>query len=190
MTEKITRTMVDDDINMVLDSLKSHDYVIPSTREILAPLFGYLKWFYLFQFCWMVLAVFIHKTRYLEYILVGCIPVVIGCMVATFVAVSFFYTPLMINLCLEEKVKRKSILYRVVMALLEKYIRFGVIAILVVSVFFMFNNDWGFLAPSGALTVAIFVGAGAGQMSLSRYLTPSVIEGIAKIKQVISGSSV
>lgn len=37
MTEKITRTMVDNDSKMVFDSIKSHDCVIPSSKQILAP---------------------------------------------------------------------------------------------------------------------------------------------------------
>lgn len=36
MAEKITHTMVDNDIKMVFDSIKSHDCVIPPSMQILA----------------------------------------------------------------------------------------------------------------------------------------------------------
>lgn len=186
---RLTRTLIESDVNKILESVSSYDYSIPSGREVLAYPFKILKFLYLTQLFVFVSSLFIYPDWSGERLLMQSIFTVGICIFSSIVIIGVTYNNVAMYLCLDLKIRKESILIGEVKNKLKSYLRiyFGINTI--VSVFYLFYADWGSLIVGVSYFVTTMILCIVFNMSVGRYFTPGVFAVIGKIKDILSPSA-
>ncbi|CNI40361.1 hypothetical protein [Yersinia pekkanenii] len=186
---RLTRTLIENDVNKILESVRSYDYVIPSGRDVLAYPFKILKFLYLTQLLVFVSSLYIYPDWSGERLLMQSIFTVGICIFASILIIGVTYNNVAMYLCLDLKTRRDSILIGEVKRKLKLYLSFYFGINTMVSIFYLFYADWGSLIVGVSYFVTTMILCIVFNMSISRYFTPAVFAVIGKIKDILSPSA-
>ena len=186
---RLTRTLIENDVNKILESVRSYDYVIPSGREVLAYPFKILKVLYLTQLLVFVSSLYIYPDWSGERLLMQSMFTVGICIFASILIIGVTYNNVAMYLCLDLKTRRDSILIGEVKRKLKLYLSFYFGINTMVSIFYLFYADWGSLIVGVSYFVTTMILCIVFNMSISRYFTPGVFAVIGKIKDILSPSA-
>ncbi|MBX9485935.1 hypothetical protein J8Z82_10535 [Yersinia enterocolitica] len=186
---RLTRTLIENDVNKILESVRSYDYVIPSGRDVLAYPFKILKVLYLTQLLVFVSSLYIYPDWSGERLLMQSMFTVGICIFASILIIGVTYNNVAMYLCLDLKTRRDSILIGEVKRKLKLYLSFYFGINTMVSIFYLFYADWGSLIVGVSYFVTTMILCIVFNMSISRYFTPGVFAVIGKIKDILSPSA-
>lgn len=187
------RSEIERDADFILTSIKNRDYEIPTNKKIMAVIFGRLKYVYLLQLIFVILAFILYKEPgSLDYQLKKIIYLsLLSCVTMLFFSLVFIgatYSSVCIFLILGDDVKSESILLRIVKSKIEFYARLLFIVNFFVGCVLLWAGE-PFVAGLGVswfmtfIVIVLFL-----QGSLSRYMTPAVVSSLSKVKELLSAS--
>ncbi|HHL2459793.1 TPA: hypothetical protein ACQ30S_004133 [Yersinia enterocolitica] len=186
---RLTRTLIESDVNKILESIRDYDYAIPSGREVLSYPFKILKFLYLTQLFVFVASLYVYPDWGGERLLMQSIFTVVICMFASVLIIGVTYNSVAMYLCLDLKIRKESIIIGEVKNKLNLYLRFYFSINTIVSIFYLFYADWGSLIVGVSYFVTTMIFGVIFNMSISRYFTPGVFAVIGKIKEILSPSA-
>lgn len=182
------------DAEFILISMKNRDYEIPTNKKIMGVIWGRLKYVYLLQFIFVILAFTIYQEASdLDYQFKRLIYLsLISCATMAFFSLVFIaatYSNVCIFLVLGDDVKRESILLKIVKNKVEFYTRLLLIVNSLVGCILLWAGE-PFVAGLGfSWFVTFIISMLFLQGSLSRYMTPAVISCLSKVKALLAASS-
>ena len=181
------------DADFILASMKDRDYEIPTNKKIMGIIFRRLKYVYLLQVIFVILAFAIYKEsgdlgyqfKKLIYLsLLSCATM----MFFSLVFIGATYSNVCIFLTLGDDVKRESILLNIVKNKIVFYTRLLFIVNSLVGCILLWTGE-PFVAGLGFSWFATFIVSMLFlQGSLSRYMTPAVVSSLSKVKELLSAS--
>lgn len=187
------RSELEKDADFILASMKDRDYEIPTNKKIMGIIFRRLKYVYLLQVIFVILAFAIYKEsgdlgyqfKKLIYLsLLSCATM----MFFSLVFIGATYSNVCIFLTLGDDVKRESILLNIVKNKIVFYTRLLFIVNSLVGCILLWTGE-PFVAGLGFSWFATFIVSMLFlQGSLSRYMTPAVVSSLSKVKELLSAS--
>lgn len=187
------RSELEKDADFILTSMKNRDYEIPTNKKIMGIIWGRLKYVYLLQVIFVILAFTIYKeVGDLDYQLKKLIYLsLLSCATMVFFSLVFIgatYSNVCIFLALGDDVKRESILLKIVKNKIEFYTRLLLIVNSLVGCILLWTGE-PFVAGLGfSWFVTFIVSMLFLQGSLSRYMTPAVVSSLSKVKELLTAS--
>lgn len=187
------RSELEMDADFILASMNDRDYEIPTNKKVMGVIWCSLKYVYLLQFIFVILAFTIYKEEgSLDYQFKKLIFLtLISCASMAFFSFSFIgvtYSNVCVFLVLGDDVKRESILLRIIKSKIEFYKWLLLIVNSLVGCILLWIGE-PFVAGLGFSWFVTFIVCGIVlQGSLSRYMTPAVVSSLSKVKEVLSVS--
>lgn len=187
------RSDLEKDADFILASMQERDYEIPTNKKIMGIIFGWLKYAYLLQVIFIILAFTIYKEPGdLVYQIKKIIYLsLLSCATMAFFSLVFIgaiYSNVCIFLTLGDDVKRESILLKIVKNKIEFYTRLLLIVNSLVGCILLWSGE-PFVSGLGFSWFVTFVVSMLFlQGSLSRYMTPAVVSSLVKVKELLTAS--
>ena len=187
------RSELEKDASFILASMNGRDYEIPTNKMIMSVIFGRLKYVYFLQVIFVILAFMIYKeTGGIDYQFKKIIYLsLLSCVTMVFFSLVFIgatYSNVCIFLTLGDDVKRDSILFRIVKNKILFYTRLLFIVNSLVGCVLLWAGE-PFVAGLGVSWFATFIISMLFlQGSLSRYMTPAVVNSLSKVKELLTAS--
>ncbi|WP_320723660.1 protein traS [Enterobacter sp. 146F3] len=187
------RSELEMDADFILASMNDRDYEIPTNKKVMGVIWCSLKYVYLLQFIFVILAFTIYKEEgSLDYQFKKLIFLtLISCASMAFFSFAFIgvaYSNVCVFLVLGDDVKTESILLRIIKSKIEFYKWLLLIVNSLVGCILLWIGE-PFVAGLGFSWFVTFIVCGIVlQGSLSRYMTPAVVSSLSKVKEVLSAS--
>ncbi|WP_447088518.1 protein traS (plasmid) [Enterobacter asburiae] len=187
------RSELEVDADFILASMNDRDYEIPTNKKVMGVIWCSLKYVYLLQFIFVILAFTLYKEEgSLDYQFKKLIFLtLISCASMAFFSFAFIgvaYSNVCVFLVLGDDVKRESILLRIIKSKIEFYKWLLLIVNSLVGCILLWIGE-PFVAGLGFSWFVTFIVCGIVlQGSLSRYMTPAVVSSLSKVKEVLSVS--
>ncbi len=187
------RSDLEKDAAFILKSMSERDYEIPSNKNILKVIFGWLKYVYGIQIVFVFLAFFIYREpgdlnfqmQKISSLILLSAPFM---LVFTLVFIGATYSNVCISLILGEEVKDESILLRIIKTKIGFYSRLLLIVNSLIGCILLWAGE-PFIAGLGiSWFVTFLMSALFLQGSLSRYMTPAVVSSLSKVKELLSAT--
>lgn len=186
------RSEVEKDACFILESLKEKDYEIPSNKQILIVLFRRIWLVYVLQ----LIMVFLDRYFYfsegndISYNLnkfMGVLLLSSGSMLFfTLAFVGSLYGSVTMSLVIGKEVMEKSVLMQILAKKIRFYSKFLLLFNTLIGLFLLYFHEAA-VAALGFSWFGSFIFCGIIlQGSMSRYMTPAVIDAITKVKAIIS----
>lgn len=186
------RSEVEKDAFFILESLKEKDYEIPSNKQILGILFRKIWLVYALQLIMVFLDCYLYFSEvddisYVFYKFMGLLVLSSGSMLFfTLAFVGSMYSPVTMSLVIGKEVMEKSVLMQIMSKKIRFYSKFLLLFNTLIGLFLLYFNE----AAVAALGLSWFGSFGFCvlilQGSMSRFMTPTAIDTISKIKTIIS----
>ncbi|EEA8304834.1 protein traS [Salmonella enterica subsp. enterica serovar Rubislaw] len=187
------RSELEKDASFILASMSERDYEIPTNKKIMGIIFGRLKYVYLLQVVFVILAFVIYKEPGdLDYQFKKIIYLsLLSCATMAFFSLAFIgatYSNVCIFLTLGDDVRRESILLKILKNKIEFYTRLLFIVNSLIGCILLWTGE-PFVAGLGVSWFATFIISMLFlQGSLSRYMTPAVVSSLSKVKELLTAS--
>ena len=189
------RSEVENDVFFILESLKEKDYEIPSNKRILGVLFRKIWLVYVLQLIMVTLDCYLYFSDegdipYFFHKFMGLLLLSSGSMLFfTLAFVGSMYSPVSMSLVIGKEVMEKSVLIQVLSKKIRFYSKFLLLFNTLIGLFFLYFHEAAVVALGlswfGSFIFCVIILQG----SMSRYMTPSAIDTIAKIKTIISSGT-
>jgi len=187
------RSDLEKDAAFILTSISDRDYEIPSNKNILKVIFGWLKYIYGVQVFFVILAYFIYRepgdlNYQMQKIASLSLLSVPSLFVFTLVLIGATYSHVCISLMLGDEVKNESILLMIIKKKISFYSRLLFIVNSLIGFILLWVGE-PFIAGLGfSWFVTFLMSALCLQGSLSRYMTPAVVSSLSKVKELLSAT--
>ncbi|EDR9396390.1 hypothetical protein CC662_19910 [Salmonella enterica subsp. enterica] len=187
---KITRSMLEQDAQYLLESVRTTDYEIPQSGDIFKAIFKVYGFVVLLQIVAVFLDWFLYSSTYKYYSLFSMLIFSGFSLVIIFgVLCIMLYQNVSLVLCIPEEVRSQSLVCQIVRKKLRSYFIAVVSFNISVALILLYCGQ----AYAGGLGASWFVSLGIASVSFSysigRYFTPQVMSVIAKIAEIISPSA-
>lgn len=180
------RSELEKDANYILESLRKSDYVIPSNKQILKLIFSKLLIVYLMQLLFVCVDIVLNYSdgayHYFDTVVL---------MLASNAVFSLFflmstYSSVSMFLILGDEVRNKSMLLPIILNKIKFYSLFLIFVNILVGSYLLLVGE-RFVAGLGfSWLVTFVVSAICLQTSISRYMIPTVVDAVAKIRELTS----
>ena len=185
----VLKSELENDINKLIDDLKTNDYKIPTIKNTASPVFRMLYPLYSLLIGGGLFSWVYHGPHELWSAIVTLAFVVIGSSLITLIIFGLLYYPNTLLLCLSNDVKEKSFLCNKWYHLIKKFSLIVNVICFAVSIPFIAMINWGFIVPIGAYFTMSLIAAAVISAVMSRYLTPEVINIVSNIRKHIKSVS-
>ncbi|EDV2691953.1 hypothetical protein LQM52_004050 [Salmonella enterica subsp. enterica serovar Eastbourne] len=184
---KITRSMLEQDAQYLLESVRTTDYEIPQSGDIFKVIFKVYKFVVLVQLVavfsdWLLYGVDNEDYSYLSMLILsgGSLLVVFGVLCAT------LYQNVTLALCIPQDVRNKSLLCSVIRKKIRSYLQIIVLLNSVVAAVLLLSGEYFVGGLGASWFFSLIVGGLSFSFSMSRYFTPPVISVLNKIAETVS----
>ncbi|ELN3219060.1 conjugal transfer protein TraS [Salmonella enterica] len=188
---RLTTDDLKKDVEILLDDLK-RNYEIPSALNSVKFSFKIILVALVMQFFLSALDFIIWGGEYRggcrEAIIIYCIGLFGVLLLPSVVLLIACHSPVMIMSCLSDEARRKSILLKVAKNKFKYALGFAIVANLVVGVCFALNESAMIAFMGGSWFVIILISISIYNMMMSPYLTPAVVSGLSKVKELLSAT--
>lgn len=187
---KVTRSMIEQDAQYLLESVQATDYEIPSSGDIFKMIFKVYGFVVLLQVVAVLVDWFLYSASYKYYSLFSMVIFSGISLVIIFgVLCIMLYQNVSLALCIPEDVRRQSLVCQIVRAKLRSYFVAVILFNTIVASVLIYCGQ----AYAGGLGASWFVSLIVGGLSFSysmgRYFTPQVMSALSKINEVIAPSA-
>lgn len=186
------RSEVEKDACFILESLKEKDYEIPSNKKILGVLFKKLWSVYVLQIAMIVANCYVYydgSTGFLSYLISVLELFLLSSGSMLFFSLAFvgsLYSSVTMSLVIGKEVIEKSVLMQILAKKIRFYSKFLLLFNTLIGLFLLYFHEAA-VAALGFSWFGSFIFCGIIlQGSMSRYMTPTVIDAITKVKAIIS----
>ncbi|EBG3528019.1 hypothetical protein FI632_22355 [Salmonella enterica subsp. enterica] len=184
---KITRSMLEQDAQYLLESVRTTDYEIPQSGEIFKAIFKVYGFVVLLQIIAVFFDWFLYSSSYKYYSLFSMLVFSGLSLVIIFgVLCIMLYQNVSLVLCIPEEVRRQSLFCQIVRKKLRSYFAAVIFFNVIVASILLYCGQ----AYAGGLGASWFVSLGIASVSFSysigRYFTPPVISALNKIAETVS----
>lgn len=183
------RSELEKDAAYILDTFKHLDYEIPSNRQILKVIFGKLLVVYLFQLFFICVDIILNSNIN-EYHYFDAFVLALGSNV--FFSLVFListYNLVGLKISLGSEIIKQSVLLKLIEKKIDSYILFLLAVNAFVGGILLWSGE-RFVAGLGfSWFVTYLISMITLQTSLSRYMTPAVIDSLSNVRKLISGGS-
>lgn len=185
------RSDLEKDANFILSSIQDSDYEIPRNRNIMGVIFSKLRYVYLLQFLFIILdCSFYQKNDGYQvskaFFLLGLSGV--SMLFFTMVFIGVVYGNVYMYLILNDKVRRESLLVRIVKKKIIFYTRLLLSVNILIGVFLLWVGEFYIAGLGFSWFVTLIFSVLFLQGSLSRYMTPAVVNTLSLVSEMISPS--
>lgn len=177
------RSDVEKEVGLLLNDLRTNDYIIPSLKMILSPVFSFLKPFYIMVVLVSFFSALYHGPHELWIVVAFFICDSIGIAFVTMLSILMMYNVNLVLLCISSEVKNKSLICNKWMRLIEKSKRNITIVSFFISLPFVIFVNWGFIVVMVSWSVLIIISAIIIGSTMSPYLTPEIVGFISKVRE-------
>lgn len=186
---KVTRSMIEQDAQYLLESVRTADYEIPASGDIFKVIFKIYGFVVLLQIA-AVLADWLLYGNYKYYSFFSMMIFSGGSLVIIFgILCMMLYQNVSLALCIPEEVRRQSLVCQIVRSKLRSYLVAVVLFNTIVASVLLYCGH----AYAGGLGfswfLSLIIGGLSFSYSMSRYFTPQVMAVIDKIAEVIAPSA-
>ncbi|EBT5734741.1 hypothetical protein LHP66_004206 [Salmonella enterica] len=184
---KITRSMLEQDAQYLLESVRTTDYEIPQSGDIFKAIFKVYGFVVLLQIIAVFFDWFLYSSSYKYYSLFSMLVFSGLSLVIIFgVLCIMLYQNVSLVLCIPEEVRRQSLFCQIVRKKLRSYFAAVIFFNVIVASILLYCGQ----AYAGGLGASWFVSLGIASVSFSysigRYFTPPVISALNKIAETVS----
>ncbi|EHI1445386.1 hypothetical protein J8921_004330 [Salmonella enterica] len=184
---KITRSMLEQDAQYLLESVRTTDYEIPQSGDIFKAIFKVYGFVVLLQIIAVFFDWFLYSSSYKYYSLFSMLVFSGLSLVIIFgVLCIMLYQNVSLVLCIPEEVRRQSLFFQIVRKKLRSYFAAVIFFNVIVASILLYCGQ----AYAGGLGASWFVSLGIASVSFSysigRYFTPPVISALNKIAETVS----
>ncbi|HHT2664537.1 TPA: hypothetical protein ACTYSP_004202 [Citrobacter freundii] len=186
---KVTRSMIEQDAQYLLESVRTADYEIPASGDIFKVIFKVYGFVVLLQIAAVLADWLLYGVNYKYYSFFSMMIFSGGSLVIIFgVLCMMLYQNVSLALCIPEEVRRKSLVCQIVRRKLQSYLVAVILFNTIVASVLLYCGH----AYAGGLGFSWFVSLGIASVcfsySTARYFTPQVMAVIDKIAEVITPS--
>lgn len=182
------RSDLEKDAAYILDKFKQLDYEIPSNRQILKVIFYKLVVVYVFQLLFIIFDIFIN-SNVRDYHYFDTFVITLGSN--AFFSLVFLmstYNLVSLKISLGSEITEQSVLLKLVEKKINSYGQFLMVVNAIVGCVLLSSGE-RFVAGLGfSWFVTYLISMITLQTSLSRYMTPSVVSSLSKVKELLSAS--
>lgn len=184
---KITRSMLEQDAQYLLESVRTTDYEIPQSGDIFKAIFKAYGFVVLLQIIVVFFDWFLYSSSYKYYSLFSMLVFSGLSLVIIFgVLCIMLYQNVSLVLCIPEEVRRQSLFCQIVRKKLRSYFVAVIFFNVIVASILLYCGQ----AYAGGLGASWFVSLGIASVSFSysigQYFTPPVISALNKIAETVS----
>ncbi|EAP7475659.1 hypothetical protein ABQ37_004412 [Salmonella enterica subsp. enterica serovar Sandiego] len=184
---KITRSMLEQDAQYLLESVRTTDYEIPQSGDIFKAIFKVYGFVVLLQIIAVFFDWFLYSSSYKYYSLFSMLVFSGLSLVIIFgVLCIMLYQNVSLVLCIPEEVRRQSLFCQIVRKKLRSYFAAVIFFNVIVASILLYCGQ----AYAGGLGASWFFSLGIASVSFSysigRYFTPPVISALNKIAETVS----
>ncbi|EAO6613323.1 hypothetical protein LJP64_001567 [Salmonella enterica] len=184
----VTKSMIDDDIDFILSSVRSYDYAIPSTFMIVKKIMKFFAVSAVMQVFFCVIAFYAYDFENLWDFFDVIMFSVCSLLFYLLGLLMSLYQPVMMSYSIPDNVKDKSIIFRTCARKLKMRICFMILFNFFVGCILLLSGK-EIVSGLGFSWFASLVISGLSlSASMSNYLTPRLLEGLSKINDAISPS--
>lgn len=187
---KITRGMIEQDAQYLLESVRTTDYEIPTSGDIFKVIFRVYKFVVLIQlvavfFDWLLYGVDNEDYSYSSMLILsaGSLLVVFGVLCAT------LYQNVTLALCIPQDVRDNSLLCSIIRKKIRSYLLGMVLLNSAVAAVLIFSGEYFVGGLGASWFVSLGISSVCFSYSTARYFTPQVMAVIDKIAEVITPST-
>lgn len=186
------RSEVERDARFIFESLKEKDYEIPSNKKILVVLFKKIWPVYILQLAMVFIDCYFYSDKDAGFL--SCLISVFWLLLLSSGSMLFFtlafvgslYSPVTMSLVIGKEVMEKSVLIQILAKKIRFYSKFLLLFNTLIGFFLLYFHEAA-VAALGFSWFGSFIFCGIIlQGSMSRYMTPAVIDAITKVKAIIS----
>ncbi|HHL2459860.1 TPA: hypothetical protein ACQ30S_004200 [Yersinia enterocolitica] len=186
---RISRDDIEKDMVMLLRSMRDNNYIIPTNKEILTPILKVVFLVLTINIVGILIDYSLSSKIHGPYFSNEIFHAVFLNIMASVVILAFPYSFMSMALCIKKEVRDSSLLIKLIRNSVGFHLRnliifnviVGIAMLLIARQFIFFLGASWFI--SSIITIFIF------NISMSRYFTPSVIDGMRKLKEIISPSA-
>ncbi|EAA1644790.1 hypothetical protein DPS92_23440 [Salmonella enterica subsp. enterica serovar Richmond] len=184
---KITRSMIEQDAQYLLESVRATDYEIPSSGDIFKVIFKVYVFVVLLQIIGVLFDWLIYGTdgEYYSYSDIAILSTV-SLVVVFGVLCMMLYQNVNLALCIPEDVRRQSLICRIVSEKLRTYFIAVILLNTIVAVILLYCGHRHVSYLGASWFVTFIIGGISFSYSMSRYFTPQVMSVFSKINDVIA----
>lgn len=188
---KVTRSMIEQDAQYLLESVRTTDYEIPASSDIFKVIFKVYAFVVLLQMVgvfvdWLI---YCSEGEYYSYSDIAILSAV-SLVVIFGVLCIMLYQNVSLALCIPEDVRRQSLICRIVSAKLRSYFIAVILFNTIVAVFLLYCGHRHVSYLGASWFVSLGIASVCFSYSTARYFTPQVMAVIDKIAEVITPSTV
>lgn len=183
----VTKKQIENDVFILVESMRSMNYEIPTSRKVLLLIFKWLSFVYIFQACSILIDFILHKNVWERHDTSDVLIMsVISCGVVTFLWVVSLYNNISLSYCIDEDLRKRSLLFKIILRKVKCYFTFTIGIVLISTVYLLWLGPAWVGILGIVWVVCTFIGGVAFSMSMSRYMTPAVVATLDKIRQIAS----
>ncbi|ENZ0152881.1 hypothetical protein ACF7MS_004697, partial [Salmonella enterica subsp. enterica serovar Chester] len=173
---KITRSMIEQDAQYLLESVRATDYEIPSSGDIFKVIFKVYVFVVLLQIIGVLFDWLIYGTdgEYYSYSDIAILSTV-SLVVVFGVLCMMLYQNVNLALCIPEDVRRQSLICRIVSEKLRTYFIAVILLNTIVAVILLYCGHRHVSYLGASWFVTFIIGGISFSYSMSRYFTPQVM---------------
>nr|WP_181375113.1 hypothetical protein [Pectobacterium carotovorum]ALG88596.1 putative protein TraS [Pectobacterium carotovorum] len=188
---RISRNDLEADVEKILLSLRNDNYMIPTNKEIFAPIVRVLLVIYTIQMLCLVVDYFVNYQNGMSayFSLRDPFYILVSNIFSSAIVFILFYPYASILPCINKQIRDSSTLLTMLKEKFDFFLRLLIATNVVVGVVMVIKGSQlvFFLGLSWFITFIIF--NIVFNLSIGRYFTPAVVAGIDKIKSLLSPSS-
>ncbi|MDQ9128463.1 hypothetical protein RDT67_18770 [Serratia fonticola] len=188
---RISRNDLEADVEKIFLSLRNDNYMIPTNKEIFAPIIKMLVIIYVMQLSGIVADYIVNHGYAMGsyFSLGGLFDILLVNIFASAIVLVLFYPYASILPCINKQIRDSSTLLTMLKKKFDFFLRLLIATNVVVGVVMVIKGYQlvFFLGLSWFITFIIF--NIVFNLSIGRYFTPAVVAGIDKIKSLLSPSS-
>lgn len=188
---RISRNDLEADVEKILLSLRNDNYMIPTNKEIFAPIIKVLLLIYVIQLSCLVADYFFNYQNGMDayFSLRDPFYILVSNIFSSAVVLILFYPYASILPCINKKIRDGSALLTMLKEKFNFFLKLLIATNVIIGVVMIIKGSQlvFFLGLSWFVTFIIF--NIVFNLSIGRYFTPAVVAGIDKIKSLLSPSS-
>lgn len=184
---KVTRSMIEQDAQYLLESVRMTDYEIPKSGDIFKIILRFFSAVALLQLIavladWLLYGSGGEDYSYSSMLILSC-----GSLLVVFgVLCISLYQNIAMALCIPGEVREKSLVCNIIRKKLRSYFLVMILFNYIVAIVLVLSGGYFVGGMGASWFVSLVIGGLSFSYSMSRYFTPQVMSALNKINEIIS----
>lgn len=175
------------DVNALIERINESDYEIPKNSDVMKVILKKLLVVVLIQALMILFDYFMYGNEWSGFIGKVIISSV-GILIFSCIFICILYQPVSMMLSISNEIKESSLTIKLITRKVKKTWLILVFVNLIAGGGVVLCEDGFVIGLGGVWFITFIISAFLFQMSLSRYMVPAVVNGLSKVKELLSAS--